>query len=156
MNRVRLFSLSKHVGDLKDKAFKEFMSPIDRDQLPECRWRPRRCSRTGLQASGNRRRKPLRKNSRRPRRPRRTAQAHRGSPPRAESPARGHEAAADSPQAFTAAVQKAGYVLASGDRGYTVVDENGGAYNLARQLKLKLAEINEFMAPIDFEDAPQR
>src|ERR1022692_2368389 len=64
------------------------------------------------------------------------------------------KADAGSPQAFTAAVEKAGYVLASGDRGYTVVDENGGAYNLARQLKLKLAEVNEFMAPIDLKTLP--
>ena len=53
------------------------------------------------------------------------------------------KAASDTPQAFKAALEDAGFVLANGDRGYTVVDDRVGAYNLARQLKLKTAEVNK-------------
>jgi len=149
-----VFSLSKHVGDLKDKAFKEFMSPIDRDQLPsvdeaKAQQQDRLSARQQAQETVVEKQPPpapLPEEQQ----PKRTGEALRAL----KAQLAAMKAAADSPQAFTAAVEKAGYVLASGDRGYTVVDENGGAYNLARQLKLKLAEVNEFMAPIDLKTLP--
>jgi hypothetical protein len=64
------------------------------------------------------------------------------------------KAGSDTPQAFKAALEDAGFVLANGDRGYTVVDDKGAAYNLARQLKLKTAEVNEFMAPVPLAGLP--
>jgi PAS domain-containing protein len=150
-----VFSLSKHVGDLKDKAFKEFMSPIDRDQLPSVDEAKALQQDRALSARQHPQETVLEK------------QPPPAPPPEDQQPKRTGEALralkaqlaamktdAGSPQEFRAALENAGYVLASGDRGYTVVDENGGAYNLARQLKLKLAEINEFMAPIDLKTLP--
>ncbi len=61
---------------------------------------------------------------------------------------------AESPQAFKAAIENAGFILANGDRGYTVVDEKGATYNLARQMKLKVAEVNEYMAPVALASLP--
>jgi hypothetical protein len=59
------------------------------------------------------------------------------------------KAAAESPQAFKAALEDAGYMLAGGDSGYILIDQHGGVYSLAGQLKMKLARVNEFMAPLD-------
>ena len=150
-----VFSLSKHVGDLKDKAFKEFMSPIDRDQLPsvdeaKAQQQDRALSARQQAQETVAEKQPPPAPLPEEQQPKRTGEALRAL----KAQLAAMKAAADSPQAFTAAVEKAGYVLASGDRGYTVVDENGGAYNLARQLKLKLAEVNEFMAPIDLKTLP--
>ena len=153
-----VFSLSKHVGDLKDKAFKEFMSPIDRDQLPSVDEAKAQQQDRALSARQQAQETAPEAAEKQPppaplpeeQQPKRTGEALR----ELKAQLAAMKAAADSPQAFTAAVEKAGYVLASGDRGYTVVDENGGAYNLARQLKLKLAEVNEFMAPIDLKTLP--
>jgi hypothetical protein len=64
------------------------------------------------------------------------------------------KAAADSPQAFKAAVENAGFILANGERGYTLVDDKGAAYNLARQLKVKVAEVNEYMKPVPLDTLP--
>lgn len=62
--------------------------------------------------------------------------------------------AADSPEAFKAAIENAGFILANGERGYTIVDERGAAYNLARQLKMKVAEVNEYMRPVPLTALP--
>jgi hypothetical protein len=64
------------------------------------------------------------------------------------------KAAAESPQAFKAALEDAGYMLARGDSGYILIDEHGSVYSLAGQLKMKLARVNEFMAPLRLEDLP--
>jgi len=64
------------------------------------------------------------------------------------------KAAAESPQAFKAALEDAGYMLARGDSGYLLVDEHGSVYSLAGQLKTKLARVNEFMAPLRLEELP--
>lgn len=64
------------------------------------------------------------------------------------------KASADGPQSFKAAIEEAGFVLANGDRGYTLVDENGDFYNLARQLKVKLAEVNGYLAPVPLTSLP--
>ena len=150
-----VFSLSKHVGDLKDKAFKEFMSPIDRDQLPsvdeaKAQQQDRALSARQQAQETAAEKQPPPAPLPEEQQPKRTGEALRAL----KAQLAAMKADAGSPQAFAAAVEKAGYVLASGDRGYTVVDENGGAYNLARQLKLKLAEVNEFMAPIDLKTLP--
>ncbi len=62
--------------------------------------------------------------------------------------------AADSPQAFKSAVENAGFILANGERGYTLVDERGAAYNLARQLKVKVDAVNEYMKPVPLASLP--
>jgi hypothetical protein len=64
------------------------------------------------------------------------------------------KATADGAQAFKAAIEQAGLILANGDRGYTLVDDQGEVYNLARQLKLKLAEVDEYMAPVALASLP--
>jgi hypothetical protein len=64
------------------------------------------------------------------------------------------KAASDSPEAFRNAVESAGLVLAKGERGYTLVDEQGTPYNLARQLKVKIAEVNAYMAAIPLASLP--
>ncbi len=63
-------------------------------------------------------------------------------------------ASADSAQAFKAAIEEAGFLLAKGERGYTLVDADGTVHNLARQLKMKLAEVNAYMAPVSLEALP--
>jgi hypothetical protein len=63
-------------------------------------------------------------------------------------------AAAESPQAFKAALEDAGYMLARGDTGYILIDEHGSVYSLAGLLKTKLARVNDFMAPIDLAALP--
>jgi hypothetical protein len=64
------------------------------------------------------------------------------------------KAAAESPQAFKAALEDAGYMLARGDSGYILIDQHGSVYSLAGLLKTKLARVNEFMAPIDLAALP--
>jgi len=62
--------------------------------------------------------------------------------------------ACDSGQAFRAAVEEAGYVLAQGRRNnFILVDETGG-HDLARELKLKAKEVKAFMADVDREQLP--
>src|ERR1022692_428635 len=131
------------------------MSPIDRDQLPsvdeaKAQQQDRALSARQQAQETAAEKQPPPAPLPEEQQPKRTGEALRAL----KAQLAAMKAAADSPQAFTAAVEKAGYVLASGDRGYTVVDENGAAYNLARQLKLKLAEVNEFMAPIDLKTLP--
>jgi hypothetical protein len=65
------------------------------------------------------------------------------------------KAAADNAQSFKAALEEAGYTLAKGERGYTLVDENGDHYNLAKQLKIKIKEVDEFMKAIPLGSLPE-
>ncbi len=60
----------------------------------------------------------------------------------------------DNAQAFKAALEEAGYVLARGDRGYLIVDELGDHFTLARQLKEKTAAVNAFMADVPLNTLP--
>ncbi len=64
------------------------------------------------------------------------------------------KAGSDSAPAFKAAVEDAGFILANGDRGYTLVDDRGEPYNLARQLKLKTGEVNKYMAAVSLDNLP--
>jgi hypothetical protein len=59
-------------------------------------------------------------------------------------------AASDTPQAFKAALEEAGYVLAKGDkRGLVIVDGQGEVYSLSRQVTdLKSKDFKAFMAPL--------
>ena len=63
-------------------------------------------------------------------------------------------AAADSPQAFKAALEEAGYLLAKGDRGYIVVDQRGGHSVLSRNIGLPKKEAEAFMAGVDLHKLP--
>ena len=62
--------------------------------------------------------------------------------------------AADSPQAFKAALEDAGYLLAKGNRGYIVVDQVGGHSVLSRNIGLPKKETEAFMAGIDLNKLP--
>jgi Relaxase/Mobilisation nuclease domain len=62
--------------------------------------------------------------------------------------------AADSPQAFKAALEEAGYLLANGDRGYIVVDQLGGHSLLSRNIGLPKKEAEAFMAGVDLNKLP--
>ena len=63
---------------------------------------------------------------------------------------------ADSGQAFAAALEERGYILAQGDRrDFCVIDHAGTAHSLARRLDgVKAAEVRERMADIDREALP--
>lgn len=62
----------------------------------------------------------------------------------------------DTSDAFRAALQDAGYVLARGDRrDFVVVDRAGGIHSLARRIDgIKAGALREFMASIDREKLP--
>ena len=63
--------------------------------------------------------------------------------------------ASDSPQAFKAALEEQGYLLAQGDRGFVLVDQAGEVYSLARQIHgVKRAGLDEFMKGIDPQTLP--
>lgn len=62
--------------------------------------------------------------------------------------------AVDSPQAFKAALEEAGYLLAKGDRGYIVVDQLGGHSLLSRNIGLPKKEAEAFMAGVDLNKLP--
>lgn len=64
--------------------------------------------------------------------------------------------ASDNAQAFQAALDERGYILAKGDRrDFVIVDHAGGIHSLARRIDgMKAAELREFMAPIDRETLP--
>ena len=64
------------------------------------------------------------------------------------------KAASDSPEAFRNAIESKGFILANGERGYTLIDEQGTPYNLARQLKIKAAEVNKYMAAVPLASLP--
>lgn len=63
---------------------------------------------------------------------------------------------ADSGQAFAAALEERGYILAQGDRrDFCVIDHAGTAHSLARRLDgVKAAEVRERMADIERESLP--
>lgn len=63
-------------------------------------------------------------------------------------------AAADGGPAFKTALEDAGYLLAKGDRGYLVVDAEGGHAALTRQLGLKKKELESFMAAVPLASLP--
>jgi hypothetical protein len=64
--------------------------------------------------------------------------------------------ASDGADAFKAALEDRGYLLAQGDRrDFVVVDREGGVHSLARRIDgVKAAELREFMQPIDRESLP--
>jgi Relaxase/Mobilisation nuclease domain len=64
--------------------------------------------------------------------------------------------ASDGPEAFKAALEERGYVLAKGDRrDFVVVDRAGGIHSLARRLDgMKATELRAFMAPLDRDALP--
>jgi Relaxase/Mobilisation nuclease domain len=64
--------------------------------------------------------------------------------------------ASDSPQAFKAALEEQGYLLAKGDRrDFVLVDQAGEIYSLARQIHgMKAAELREYMKGLDRESLP--
>ena len=140
--------LTRNVG-LKKKELESFMKGVELDKLPTIE------EAKEIQSG---RRQAVSKVK---------AAAERAAAEQAPQPTRAHEdlkklkeelaamkASADGPKAFKAAVEQAGFIIASGDRGYTLVDEKGEVYNLARQLKLKLAEVNEYMAPVPLASLP--
>ena len=61
---------------------------------------------------------------------------------------------ADTGQAFAAALDERGYILADGDRGFVVIDQAGGLHSVARRVGARLAEVNARMADIDLETVP--
>ena len=65
------------------------------------------------------------------------------------------KAAADNAQSFKAALEEAGYTLARGDRGYTLVDQDGEHYNLAKQLKMKIKDVDQFMKAVPLDSLPE-
>jgi len=60
----------------------------------------------------------------------------------------------DTGQAFKAAVESQGLILAAGERGYAVIDEHGTIHNLARCTKDKTPLINQFMADVPLNTLP--
>ena len=64
--------------------------------------------------------------------------------------------ASDGPEAFRAALEEKGYILAKGDRrDHVIIDPYGGVHSLARRIEgMKAAELRLFMAPIDKASLP--
>jgi hypothetical protein len=62
----------------------------------------------------------------------------------------------DGPEAFRAALEDRGYLLAQGDRrDYVVVDRAGGIHSLGRRIDgMRAAELREFMSPLDRAKLP--
>jgi hypothetical protein len=62
----------------------------------------------------------------------------------------------DNAEAFKAALEDRGYILAQGDRrDFVVLDREGGVHSLARRIDgIKAADLREFMQPIDREALP--
>jgi len=65
--------------------------------------------------------------------------------------------ASDNAEAFKAALEDRGYLLAQGDRrDFVIVDQAGGIHSLARRIEgMKAAELREFMADIDRDALPR-
>jgi hypothetical protein len=63
----------------------------------------------------------------------------------------------DSAEAFKAALEDRGYILAQGDRrDFVIVDQMGGVHSLARRIDgMKAKELREFMASIDRAELPE-
>jgi hypothetical protein len=56
---------------------------------------------------------------------------------------------------YQAALEKAGYIVAKGDRsGYCVISPDGGVHNLAKYSGLRAAELRSFMGDIDRDQLP--
>ena len=64
------------------------------------------------------------------------------------------QAAAANGQEFKTALEGAGFVLAQGDRGYLVVDPFGDHSVLSRNVRLKKAEVEAFMADVPVSQLP--
>jgi hypothetical protein len=64
--------------------------------------------------------------------------------------------ASDGPEAFRAALEERGYLLARGDRrDYVIIDCKGGVHSLARRIDgMKAFELREFMAAMNPESVP--
>ena len=63
--------------------------------------------------------------------------------------------ASDTGQAFAAALEQAGYVLAKGDSAnFIIIDEAGDTFNLGREIKMKAPALRKFMADIDRDQLP--
>lgn len=64
--------------------------------------------------------------------------------------------ASDGPEAFRAALEERGYLLARGDRrDYVIIDRKGGVHSLARRIDgMKAAELREFMVALNPESVP--
>ncbi|MGO8711432.1 MAG: relaxase/mobilization nuclease domain-containing protein [Rhizomicrobium sp.] len=61
----------------------------------------------------------------------------------------------DNGQAFQAALEQHGFVLAKGDRrGHVLVAEDGQVYSLARQINLREKDLRAFMADVEREALP--
>lgn len=63
---------------------------------------------------------------------------------------------ADNGQAFKAAIEERGYLLAKGDRrDFCVIDQAGGVHSLAKRLDgVRVAEVRAFMSDVDREALP--
>jgi hypothetical protein len=145
--------LTRNLG-LKKEELDAFMKGVELDKLPTVQ---------EAKAIQSERRKAVSKGKALAER----AAAEQRAPDRVPEPARtpdalkilkenlaAMKAAVDGPQAFKAAIEQAGFILANGDRGYTLVDDKGELHNLARQLKMKVAEVNEYMAPVALASLP--
>jgi relaxase-like protein len=64
--------------------------------------------------------------------------------------------ASDGAEAFKAALEEKGYVLAQGDRrDFVIIDSAGGVHSLARRIDgVKAAQLREFMSPFDRASFP--
>ena len=64
--------------------------------------------------------------------------------------------ASDGPEAFRAALEDRGYLLARGDRrDYVIIDRKGGIHSLARRIDgMKAAELREFMGGLGTDAVP--
>jgi hypothetical protein len=64
--------------------------------------------------------------------------------------------ASDNAEAFKAALEERGYVLAQGDRrDFVIIDSKGGVHSLARRIDgMKAADLRAFMADIDRDSLP--
>ncbi len=64
--------------------------------------------------------------------------------------------ASDGPEAFRAALEDKGYIIAPGDRrDFVIVDRKGGIHSLARRIDgLRAAALREFMGPLDRTTLP--
>ena len=64
--------------------------------------------------------------------------------------------ASDSAEAFKAALEDKGYLLAQGDRrDFVIVDRKGGIHSLARRIDgMRAADLREFMTPIERQTLP--
>ncbi len=61
---------------------------------------------------------------------------------------------ADGAQDFKRALEEAGYTLAAGDRGYTLVDKDGKVFNLFAHIPENKIRLEAFMSPIPLSSLP--